>query len=75
MNDFTKDELIALKNGIDYLPNSVNLDKKYREMCEGVFKKLQSMIDNYCEHESSGEVRDVDYVKVCTQCKEVTGWQ
>ena len=51
MNDFTKEELIALKNGIEYLPNSVNLDNKYQEMCDGIIVKIKSLIDNYCEHE------------------------
>lgn len=57
MNDFTKEELIALKNGIEYLPDSVSLDKNYSAMCNVILGKLTVMIDNYCEHE--GE--DVEY--------------
>ena len=51
MNEFTKDELIKLKNGLEYLPESVNLSSKYLEDCSVILKKLESMIDNYCEHE------------------------
>jgi UDP-2,3-diacylglucosamine pyrophosphatase LpxH len=50
MNEFTKEELIALKNGIEYLPERVNLDNKYQEMCNRIISKIKSMIDNYCEH-------------------------
>lgn len=51
MNDFTKDELIKLKNGLDHLPNSVNISHEYWSECEEIISKLQSLIDNYCKHE------------------------
>ena len=51
MNDFTKEELIKLKNGLEYLPDIVNLSKQYFDECETIIKKLNIMIDNYCEHE------------------------
>ena len=72
MSDFTKEELKIIRNLIN------NLDEKMLTWSESVIlvqSKIQSMIDNYCEHKQSGEVRDVDFIKVCTQCKEVAGWQ
>jgi len=62
MNDFTKEELIEILNGLDdyYLLHS--------ELKIGV--KIQSMIDNYCEHHGSykfsyGESR----INYCDKCK------
>jgi hypothetical protein len=65
MNDFTKDELQYLLEMVDLIQMvnpSVNIDDLPR--------KLQSMIDNYCEHE---HLKDVgrEY-KVCKGCaKEI----
>jgi hypothetical protein len=47
MNDFTKKELIALEQAIhnvilEYCPNDLETSKLY--------KKLNLMIENYCEH-------------------------
>jgi hypothetical protein len=47
MNEFTKDELIILKNGIEYLPNNVNLSQQYMFDCGVVLSKLYTMIKNY----------------------------
>lgn len=47
MNDFTKEELIALKNGIEYLPDRVNLSSMYQEKCDELITKLKHMINNY----------------------------
>ena len=58
MNDFTKEELIVLKNGIEYLPVHLNLSKQYAEKCKVIFDKLQSMIDDYCDHENVMGVTD-----------------
>lgn len=67
MNDFTKEELIALKNGIDYLTQSVNLDCKYQELCNHIFKKLETMIDNYCDHEWHHTKSERKYYR-CSKC-------
>lgn len=70
MNDFTKEELEVIFHEL----------RESREWSENLVNpwplldKIQSMIDNYCEHEQSGEVRDIDFIKVCTKCKEVTEW-
>ncbi len=76
MNDFTKEELIVLKNGIEYLPLHLNFSKKYIEKCKDIFDKLESMVDNYCEHEpdtmgiSCSPGNKVLYtVHKCSKCK------
>jgi hypothetical protein len=60
MNDFTKDELIQLS----HLVSSVPLDDVL------LLYKIQSMIDNYCEHKNTYE--DLDYNPTrCKDCKEI----
>lgn len=51
MNDFTKEELKELMFG---LWCREKLDG--RLVNETLYDKMKSMIDNYCEHESTGEV-------------------
>lgn len=51
MNDFTKDELLTLREGIEHLPNNVNLNNQYMFNCGVLLHKLNDLIDNYCEHE------------------------
>ncbi len=41
---FTLEELIKLKNGIEYLPQMVNLDSKYIEECAFIMIKLNTLI-------------------------------
>lgn len=55
MNDFTKAELIKLKNGLEYLPQTVNISIRYRGECDELILKLQSMIDNYCEDKNDNQ--------------------
>jgi len=56
MNDFTKEELEEIKYFLFGNPKSNN------DLC----LKLQSMIDNYCEHEPHGDFHVcVDKCKKC----------
>lgn len=65
MNDFTKDELMELKYWLEHADDSVDAIDHYNLM-----NKLQSMINNYCEHES-GYI-DYDYNPIrCNACKEI----
>ena len=59
MNDFTKEELEELLDNIDQSLITVG------EQAEIILSKLQSMIDNYCEHEI-----EVDYSPygLCKKC-------
>jgi hypothetical protein len=47
MNEFTQDELIKLKNGLEYLPNSVSISSDYWNECQKIINKINFIIDNY----------------------------
>lgn len=51
MNDFTKDELEELLQGYQMHSHNTRHNWPSLELC----KKLQSMIDNYCEHDDKCE--------------------
>lgn len=68
MNEFTKDELKYLRKIIKLDKN--NYDSKYI----GVLKKIQFLIDNYCEHKNDKAVSDVDYGMVCADCDATLGF-
>jgi len=54
MNDFTKEELHMLKNGIQYLSDRTSLSDGYLEAHNALGNKIQSMIDNYiCKNHES----------------------
>ncbi len=46
MNEFTKEELIRIKAYVSH-PVWISSD-----ILKGILLKLQSMIDNYCEHKN-----------------------
>lgn len=51
MNDFTKDELLTIQDLIIWEDDD---PEPQSERIEMVKAKIQSLIDNYCEHESDG---------------------
>jgi len=54
MNDFTKDELVAILFwGIDRV-EAIGLDEFKTVGHDIIYQKIHSLIDNYCEH-------DMDY--------------
>jgi hypothetical protein len=65
MNDFTKEELETF---IDW--GSVAHESGYYHAGNKLFAKLQSLIDNYCEH-SDFELDDRHYA--CNNCAAI--WQ
>ena len=71
MNDFTKEELQDLHA---LLYGGMHDDHPVPDYLIILQDKIKSMIDNYCEHERIGQVSDVDYVNICTKCKDLTGW-
>lgn len=60
MNDFTKEELCALRDSRCY-----HMDDSYPSN-DKLFMKLQSMIDNYCDHEKV--VPNYDCKTQCDKC-------
>ena len=51
MNDFTKEELAVLKHVLN-----TNIDG-YKDPC--LLNKIQSLLDNYCEHETDKEIYSI----------------
>ena len=68
MNDFTKEELqIILLDMNTYIHRAGILTVPKHHMA--LRDKIESMIDNYCEHENYKE--DEWMVKVCQKCRKV----
>jgi type IV secretory pathway VirB4 component len=69
MNDFTKEELERILEGVSWW-----LDGDNALYSEALINKIQSMIDNYCEHEYlityACEACFVDECK-CHKCAEI----
>ncbi len=64
MNDFTKDELELIQHKLSYLTFS-----EFKG-CGSLYLKIQSMIDNYCEHE--WRCFDDQYnTRECMKCNEM----
>lgn len=50
MNDFTKEELENIIDGVNLLISTGSCDCEWNNKIKSLKIKLQSMIDNYCEH-------------------------
>jgi hypothetical protein len=70
MNNFTKEELYQIKFDMDNGQN--RYDSSFTdEMYIALENKIQSMIDNYCEHESDGLIYTSNPPKnKCVKCEE-----
>ena len=66
MNDFTKEELTLIAEAIPYI-----LHKGVSVRTE-LLKKIDAMIDNYCEHDSYETSALVKYCPDCDNCKLVS---
>lgn len=75
MNDFTKDELEICKDGIEWMlyEGAMPHNKVEANEWRKVKDKIQSMINNYCEHENIGSSSEVNYVYFCRNCDKITG--
>lgn len=65
MNDFTEEELLAMFNIIKYDAKLGN------EIIEYLSNKIQSMIDNYCEHDFVTFLQDQNnepFIAKCMRC-------
>lgn len=67
MNDFTKEELEALLSAIKvvWVADGTEIEDK-------LFEKLQSMIDNYCEHDLYETSSLVSHCCKCGKCEMVS---
>jgi len=66
MNDFTKQELKEIHNSLDNDPSMCRVS-------DNVLRKIQSMIDNYCEHEWEHQC-EACAVQECKKCG-IVRWQ
>jgi hypothetical protein len=66
MNDFTKEELRNLISTISTVRIYTDIDN----YDDDLYNKIQSMIENYCEHESAHIDYDYQALK-CNKCKEI----
>jgi hypothetical protein len=66
MNDFTKEELEATLNGLEQW---VHPECDYTIYCH-LRAKIQSMLDNYCEHETDQGGCGGDFRYLCKKCGE-----
>ena len=72
MNDFTKEELQIIHLDMTaYINRTPMLNESPSH--KALRDKVESMIDNYCEHRKSISVSEVDYVFYCEKCRILTG--
>lgn len=65
MNEFTKEELEIIAECVDADFYHTNWSKS---MYEPLITKIQSMIDNYCEHETDQGGCGGDMLYTCKKC-------
>ena len=75
MNDFTKEELSMLQNGVQYLSDRTSLSDGYLATHNALETKIQSMIDNYCEHTKNvwplyTPTGDIPVAGLCYECNQ-----
>lgn len=70
MNDFTKEELEKLRDGLSVW---LELSRAYEKLISlnELMDKIQSMIDNYCEHEDATSIHPGDTVAICNTCQTI----
>lgn len=68
MNDFTKAELMDLKNALQLAGDHCGFN------LISLKSKVTVLINEYCEHRTECQVSDTDYVTVCKDCYKLTGW-
>lgn len=66
MNDFTKEELKEL---LKWKYEDCYKNPCDQKIIDPLINKIQSIIDNYCEHENTKFIMDVGIDK-CTKCGE-----
>lgn len=73
MNDFTKEELRHFDYSLEQFRFSC-INPEYEEKIKKLRYKVQSMIDNYCEHDFIAFLQDQNnepFVDKCMKCHEL----
>ena len=75
MNDFTKEELEIFLEWLHYARDSACWNK-YHEHPE-LINKIQSMIDNYCNHEYKKTLDNsgMYFINMCHKCHDRKPWR
>ena len=68
MNDFTKEELEKLLMWSVHRAEDIGTVEYCREGSGLLFDKIQSMIDNYCEHEYENRCCECTSAIGCSKC-------
>ena len=73
MNDFTKEELENIIDGVNLLISTGSCDCEWNNKIKSLRIKLQSMIDNYCEHEYKKTLSKsgMYFIQMCHKCKHI----
>jgi hypothetical protein len=59
MNDLTKEELLEIKDLIGFdISNYGDLSSKSINILIPMHKKIQSLIDNYCDHSTKEKIKE-----------------
>ncbi len=66
MNDFTKDELKDIENGLGWLCEANPFSKV--EVGK-LMSKVRLIIENYCEHENTDDCKSCNSI-ICLDCEE-----
>lgn len=67
MNDFTKEELIEIKEYCNWEPPAPG----HSDFRQNIWRKLEALIDNYCEHLNDPRFNAMpcaDSPKLCSIC-------
>lgn len=70
MNEFTKEELVLFSKAMRELWFNCSrfMEEHHLKSCGQLESKLQSLIDNYCEHESTH--LEHGRIHICDSCNE-----
>lgn len=71
MNDFTKEELKEIKDGLRLSLEQPHCDSTWAKDTRALKDKIQSMIENYCEHEWKNHCPECNPLNIyCIKCRE-----
>lgn len=68
MNDFTKEELQRIETAVSFYCIEIETDNSLKYLA--LTKKVQSMVDNYCDHEWTYHFGCSSII--CHKCKKET---
>ena len=70
MNDFTKEELELIHDGLAYAAgSSMETGGMMKDILYPVAKKIKFMINNYCDHNNHGGESEI-FVDTCAKCNK-----